>query len=103
MAMFFGGARERGRFGLLYQEDSWIRPKACLGVTEIVERLADKDIPSLVEWAAFVHLGMSLLLNTLSRSRTDVVFVIHYLCILINMLTKGYHQSKRVSTDLLYV
>lgn len=36
---------------------------ACLEVTEIVKRLADKDVPSLVEWAAFVYLGMSLLLN----------------------------------------
>ena len=41
-------------------------PYPAQGATEIVKRLADKDIPPLVEWAVFVHLGMSLLLNNLS-------------------------------------
>lgn len=75
MSMFFRGREGKGSSGLLYQ-DSWTRLRACSGVTEIVKCLADKDIPSLVERAAFVHLVMSLLLNTPSLSHSDVMFVI---------------------------
>lgn len=35
------------------------------GVGVIVICLADEGIPALVEWAAFVQLGMSLLFNDL--------------------------------------